>query len=89
MMQVLEVKIQVRKQLCRSSEAKMQDLGSKKAGPESDDLWPELMYEGIETVLDSNKANSTFLVSKIILQDIFVSELNHSLSELTKIQSFY
>ena len=51
----------------------------KNAGPGSDNLGPELMSEGKETLLEKKKANGTMLGSNFILSIIFVSECNLSL----------
>ena len=52
----------------------MQVPGSDNAGPGSDILWPELMSEGKETLLEKKKANDTKMGSNFILSIIFVSE---------------
>ena len=57
----------------------MQVPGSDNAGPGRDILGLELMSEGIETLLEKKKANSTMLGSNFILSIIFVSECNLSL----------
>ena len=56
-------------------EEKMQVLGSNNAGPwkwwcrsRSDILWPELMSEGIETLIEKKKANGIMLGSNFICQ---------------------
>ena len=54
--------------------------GGKNAGPESDILWPELMSEGKETLLELKKVNRT-MWSNFILSIIFVSEWTLSLCD--------
>ena len=53
----------------------MQVPGSDNAGPGSDILGPELMSEGIETLLKKKKANGTMLGSNFILSIIFFTLL--------------
>ena len=58
----------------------MQVPGSENAGPESDILGPELMSEGIETLLlKKNKANGIMLEANFILLEIFISQWTLSL----------
>ena len=52
----------------------MQVPGSDNSGPGSDILWPELMLEGKETLLEKKKANRTMLGSNFILSISFISE---------------
>ena len=58
----------------------MQVPESDKSGPGSDILWPELMSEGKEALLEKKKANVTILRSNFILSILFVSEWTLSLS---------
>ena len=51
----------------------MQVHGSDNAGPGSDILVPELMSEGIETLLEKKKAYGTMLESNFILSEFFTS----------------
>ena len=57
----------------------MQVPGSDNAGPGSDILVPELMSEGIETLLKKNKANGIMFGSNFIWSEIFISEWTLSL----------
>ena len=57
----------------------MQVHGSDNAGPGSDILVPELMSEGIETLLEKKKAYGTMLGSNFILSEFFTSECTLSL----------
>ena len=41
--------------------------GGDNAGPRSNILWPELMSEGKETLLEKKKANGTIFGSNFIL----------------------
>ena len=52
----------------------MQVPGSDNAGPGSDILWPELMSEEKETLLEKTKANCTIFKLNFILSHIFISE---------------
>ena len=73
-MQVLEVKIQVQgTQVRRSSEGIIHVPGSDNTGPGREILWPKLMSEEKETLLDKKKVNGTMLGSKFILSEIFIS----------------
>ena len=63
----------------------MQVPGSDNAGPGSDILGPELMSEGIETLLEKKKANGTMLGSNFILSEIFISEWTLSLRSFSLI----
>ena len=45
----------------------MKVYGSDNAGPGSNILWPELMSEGKETLLEKKKANGTIFGSNFIL----------------------
>ena len=47
-------------------------------------LWPELMLEVKETLLEEKKANGTMLGSNFIVSIIFVSECTLSLKKLIK-----
>ena len=60
----------------------MQDPGSDNAGPGSDILGLELMSEGIETLLETKKANGIIFGSNFILSEIFISEWTLSLKFL-------
>ena len=60
----------------------MQVPGSDNAGPGSDILGPELMSEGIETVLGKNKGNGIMLGSNFILSEILISEWTLSLRQV-------
>ena len=51
----------------------MQALGSDNAGPGSNIWGPELMSEGIETLLKKKKAKDIMLGSNLILSEIFIS----------------
>ena len=53
--------------------------GSDNAGPGSDILGPELMSEGIETLLEKKKANGIMFGSNFILSESFISEWTLSL----------
>ena len=48
--------------------------------PRSDILGPELMSEGIETLLEKKKANGIMLGSNFIFSEIFISECTLTLS---------
>ena len=61
----------------------MQVLGSDNAGPGSDIFGPELMSEGIETLLEPKKANGIMFRSSFILSEIFISEWTLFLTNLT------
>ena len=52
----------------------MQVTGSDNAGPGSYILGPELMSEGIETLLEKKKANDIMLQANFILSEIYISE---------------
>ena len=52
----------------------MQVPGGDNAGPGSDILWPELMLEVIETLLEKMKANGTLFEFKFIFSEIFITE---------------
>ena len=58
----------------------MQVPGSDNADPGSDILWPELMPDGKETLLEKKKVNGTMLRYNFILSIIFVSECTLSLN---------
>ena len=58
----------------------MQIPGSDNAGPGSDILGPELMSEGIETLLEKKIANGIMLGSNFFLSEILISEWTLSLS---------
>ena len=60
----------------------MQVPGSDNAGPGSDIFGPELMSEGIETLLEKKKANGIMLGSSFILSEIFISEWTLSLKDI-------
>ena len=60
----------------------MQVPGNDNAGPGCVILWPELMLEGKETLLEKKKANGTMLGSNFILSIIFVSECTLSFTRL-------
>ena len=47
--------------------------------PGGDILWPELMSEGKETLLEKMKANGTLFEFNFILSEIFISEWTLSL----------
>ena len=57
----------------------MQVPGGDNAGPGSDILWPKLMSEGKETLLETMKANSTLFEFNFILSEIFIPEWTLSL----------
>ena len=52
----------------------MQVPGSDNAGPGGDILGPELLSEGIETLLEKKKATGIMLRPNFILSEIFISE---------------
>ena len=52
----------------------MQVPGGDNAGPGSDILWPKLMSEGKETLVEKMKANGTLFEFNLILLGIFISE---------------
>ena len=72
-MQVLEVTMQVPEVIMQVPEVIMQVPGS-------DILGPELMSEGIETLLEKKKANGITFGSNFILSEIFSSEWTLSLN---------
>ena len=47
--------------------------------PGGDIVWPELLSEEKETLLEKKKANVTIFVSNYILSEIFISEWTLSL----------
>ena len=61
------------------NEVIMQLPGGDNVGPGSDILWPELMSEERETLLEKVKANSTIFELKFISSQIFMSEWTLSL----------
>ena len=63
----------------------MQVPGSDNADPGSDILWPELMSEGKETLLEKKKANGIILGCNLILSEIFISEWTLSLTSSLEI----
>ena len=48
--------------------------GDDNAGPRSDILWPKLILEGQETLLEKMKANGTIFKFNFIFTEIFISE---------------
>ena len=52
----------------------MQVPGSDNTGPGSEILWPKLMSEEKETLLDKKKVNDTMWGSNFILSEMFISE---------------
>ena len=57
-----------------SPEVIMQLPKGDNAGPGSDILWPDLMSEEEETLLEKTKAHCTIFKLNFILSHIFISE---------------